>query len=202
MPESSFRLSFPTLIIVTAPPSAAALTAPSLPDAGSSITYSFSPSKRVFDMGPALPLVLVEKECVAYKSIPAYLQYNPDWASLVDCRINVPCWLPHCIAKYKYKYQIEQIVGERAKSGTTQFLIRDTINVPPAAPTLTLVNNDIWREGWALLKRYFEDDKEVPAGKVDEFLNKIDNSIEAQLHPVFGRIMGLDLENRRHRGSW
>ncbi|KAE9394148.1 hypothetical protein BT96DRAFT_943376 [Gymnopus androsaceus JB14] len=49
-----------------------------------------------------------------------------------------------------------------------------------------------FERAWALLKRYFEDDKEVPAGKVDEFLNKIDNSIEAQLRPVFGRIMGLE----------
>lgn len=69
---------------------------------------------------------------------------------------------------------------------------QDAIDVPPPAPTSTLVNDDIRREGWALLKRYFEDDKEVPAGKVDEFLNKIDNSIEAQLRPVFGKIMGLE----------
>ncbi|KAE9394147.1 hypothetical protein BT96DRAFT_943375 [Gymnopus androsaceus JB14] len=75
-------------------------------------------------MAPALPMVLVEKEFVAYKSIPVYLRYNPDWAPLVDHYIDVPCWLPHCFAKYKYKYQIEQIVGERVKTGTTQFLIR------------------------------------------------------------------------------
>ncbi|KAE9391690.1 hypothetical protein BT96DRAFT_1001057 [Gymnopus androsaceus JB14] len=160
-------------------------------------------------MAPALPMVLVEKEFVAYKSIPVYLRYNPEWAPL-------SMFLAGClIASQSINISIKssKLLENGSKAGTTQFLIRqisnankaktrggkarakadppmlvmesvvipvvrgvkkrpqDAIDVPPAAPTSTL---------------------EVPAGKVDEFLNKIDNSIEAQLRPVFGRIMGLE----------
>lgn len=50
----------------------------------------------------------------------------------------------------------------------------------------------ILKEGWALLKSYFENNSAVSADTVSNFLDGVDDHIEVQLRPMFGWIMGLE----------
>lgn len=70
---------------------------------------------------------------------------------------------------------------------------QDRIEVSPAPPpSSTLPADVVLSEGWALLKAYFENDDAVSADTVDNFLKDVDDAVEAQLRPMFGRIMGLE----------
>ncbi|KAE9386583.1 hypothetical protein BT96DRAFT_1005946 [Gymnopus androsaceus JB14] len=171
-------------------------------------------------MAPALPMVLVENEFIAYKSIPVYLRYNPDWAPLSMFLVGCLTALQSINISIKL-----QIVGERVKIGTMQFLIQQISNANKAkthagkarakADPPMLVMEFVVIPVVRGVKKHPQDAMDVPAavptstlevpmGKVDEFLTKIDNSIKAQLHLVFGKIMGLEpgeLEAQRALGD-
>lgn len=78
----------------------------------------------------------------------------------------------------------------RAKADPPRLVMESvTVHVPRKKASK---DPKILREGWALLKGYFDNVPGVNTDTVNEFLSKMDNPIEVQLRPMFSKIMELE----------